>query len=81
MEASIQLHAQANLPLVKESCPLQFSNRVRNWVCPRVDVQTLEKTKESSLPGIELRCQLLHYDSRSSYKTHVKRITLWAKLN
>jgi hypothetical protein len=56
MEASIQLQAPATLPPVKENCPLQFSNKVGDWVFPRVGVQALEKTKESSLPGVELRC-------------------------
>ena len=77
MEASIQLHVPATLPPVKESCPLQFSNKIGDWVCPRVGVQALEKTKESSLQGVELRCQLLrYYDFRRSYKAYVKRVTL-----
>jgi hypothetical protein len=45
MEASIQLHAPATLPPVKEGCPLHFINKVGDWVCARVGVQTLEKKK------------------------------------
>ena len=82
MEASIRLHAPVTLPPVKERCPSQLSNRVGDWFCPRVGVQALEKTKESYLPGVELRCQLLWYhDSRRSYKAgHTTGPTKWSAL-